>query len=187
MNLFVFFFDEFQRFYFTFSSLKEEDLWSGLWQRRAHFPETATGLSFEQQGFYEQAQGTYELAMTKARTEFSNTAAPFSLQSEYRFAILSTINETRLNLVFYRLLEEHWIRCGKELNQWEVLQEFGSSPECTNYQLVMESAWRTPNWLVVKDSLTQLESACPKEYAWKVCKQLASLLFVISDCVCFFR
>lgn len=70
--------------------------------------------------------------------------------------------------LFYRLLEEHWIRCGKELNQWELLQEFGCSPECLNYQLVLESAWRTPNWVVVRDALTQLEQACPKEYAWKV-------------------
>lgn len=60
------------------------------------------------------------------------------------------------------------MRCGKELNQWELLQEFGCSPECLNYQLVLESAWRTPNWVVVRDALTQLEQACPKEYAWKV-------------------
>ena len=135
---------------FDFSALKEEDLWSGLWQRRAHFPETVIGIAYEQQGFFEQAQGTYELAMTKARQEFANNPAPVSLQSEYR------------------LLEDHWIRCGKELNQWELLQEFGNSPGCTNYQLVLESAWRTPNWPVVRDALTQLEQACPKEYAWKV-------------------
>lgn len=69
------------------------------------------------------------------------------------------------------------MRCGKELNQWELLQEFGCSPECLNYQLVLESAWRTPNWVVVRDALTQLEQACPKEYAWKVgtkCNQLHS-------------
>lgn len=66
------------------------------------------------------------------------------------------------------MLEEHWIRCGKELNQWELLQEFGNSPGCLNSQLVLESAWRTPNWPVVRDALTQLEQSCPKEYAWKV-------------------
>ncbi len=66
------------------STLKEEDLWSGLWQRRAHLPETIIGVAYEQQGFFEQAQGTYELAMTKVRQEFINTPAPISLQSEYR-------------------------------------------------------------------------------------------------------
>jgi transformation/transcription domain-associated protein len=54
------------------------------------------------------------------------------------------------------------------LNQWELLQEFGSSLGCTNNQLVLESAWRSPNWPIVRDALTQLEQACPKEYAWKV-------------------
>ena len=54
------------------------------------------------------------------------------------------------------------------MNQWELLQEFGSSLGCTNNQLVLESAWRSPNWLIVRDALTQLEQACPKEYAWKV-------------------
>ena len=133
-----------------YSTLKEEDLWSGLWQRRAHLPETVIAVAYEQQGFFEQAQGTYELAMTKARQEFNTAPAPVSLQSEYR------------------LLEEHWIRCGKELNQWELLQEFGNSPGSVNSQLVLESAWRTPNWPVVRDALTQLEQSCPKEYAWKV-------------------
>ena len=54
------------------------------------------------------------------------------------------------------------------MNQWELLQEFGSSLGCTNNQLVLESAWRSPNWPIVRDALTQLEQACPKEYAWKV-------------------
>jgi len=66
------------------STLKEEDLWSGLWQRRAHLPETVIAVAYEQQGFFEQAQGTYELAMTKARQEFNMAPAPVSLQSEYR-------------------------------------------------------------------------------------------------------
>ena len=61
-----------QIFVFVFSTLKEEDLWSGLWQRRAHLPETIIGVAYEQQGFFEQAQGTYELAMTKVRQEFIN-------------------------------------------------------------------------------------------------------------------
>ena len=73
-----------------------------------------------------------------------------------------------MNGLICRLLEDHWIRCGKELNQWELLQDFGNSPGCLNSQLVLESAWRTPNWPVVRDALTQLEQSCPKEYAWKV-------------------
>ena len=72
-----------QIFVLVFSMLKE-DLWSGLWQCCAHPPETIIGVAYEQQGFFEQAQGTYELAMTKVRQEFVNIPAPISLQSEYR-------------------------------------------------------------------------------------------------------
>lgn len=69
---------------FKNSTLKEEDLWSGLWQRRSHFPETVIAIAYEQQGYFEQAQGTYELAMTKARQEYSLSPPSSSIQSEYR-------------------------------------------------------------------------------------------------------
>ena len=36
--------------------LKEEDLWAGLWQTMAHYPETRLAVTFEQHGFLEQAQ-----------------------------------------------------------------------------------------------------------------------------------
>lgn len=44
-----------------YSLLHEEDLWSGLWQKHAHYNETIIAISYEQQGFFEQAQGTYEV------------------------------------------------------------------------------------------------------------------------------
>lgn len=60
-----------------YSSLKEEDLWAGLWQRRAKYPETNIGIAFELQGYYEKAQGCFELAMGKAKGEISNSASVF--------------------------------------------------------------------------------------------------------------
>lgn len=59
-------------------------------------------------------------------------------------------------------------RCSKELNQWDLLLEFANSKGNTNPQLVLESAWRVPNWPLMKDALTQVELSCPKELAWKV-------------------
>lgn len=44
-----------------YSQLNEEDMWGGLWQQRCRYPETATAIAYETQGFYEQAQSTYEL------------------------------------------------------------------------------------------------------------------------------
>lgn len=44
-----------------YSLLNEEDMWAGLWQQRCRYPETATAIAYETQGFYEQAQSAYEV------------------------------------------------------------------------------------------------------------------------------
>ncbi|XP_051529763.1 transformation/transcription domain-associated protein-like [Myxocyprinus asiaticus] len=130
-----------------YSLLQEEDMWAGLWQKRCKFSETSTAIAYEQHGFFEQAQETYEKAMEKARKE--NNASP---------AIFPE----------YQLWEDHWIRCSKELNQWEPLTEYGQSKGHNNPYLVLECAWRVSNWAAMKEALVQVELSCPKEMAWKV-------------------
>ena len=39
-----------------YSLLREEDMWAGLWQKKAKYPETNIAIAYEQQGFYEQSQ-----------------------------------------------------------------------------------------------------------------------------------
>lgn len=56
----------------------------------------------------------------------------------------------------YRLWEDHWIRCSKELNQWDLLLEYSHTKGNTNPHLVLESAWRVPNWVLMKEALTQV-------------------------------
>lgn len=104
-----------------YSLLKEEDLWAGLWQKRAKYPETNIAIAYEQQGYFEQAQGAFELAMSKARQDHNSAPASPTLHSEYR------------------LWEQEWIRCSKELNQWDLLLECGNSKGCDNPYLVLES------------------------------------------------
>ncbi|XP_053373271.1 transformation/transcription domain-associated protein-like isoform X1 [Mercenaria mercenaria] len=133
-----------------YSLLKEEDMWAGLWQKRAKFAETNTAIAYEQHGFFEQSQSSYEAAMAKARSDHNAGAASPSIIPEYR------------------LWEDHWIRCSKELNQWDHLLEYANSKGNTNPHLVLESAWRVPNWALMKDALSQVELSCPKEMAWKV-------------------
>ncbi|TRZ04491.1 hypothetical protein DNTS_027557 [Danionella cerebrum] len=130
-----------------YSLLQEEDMWAGLWQKRCKFPETSTAIAFEQHGFFEQAQETYEKAMEKARKEHNVSPAIFPE---------------------YQLWEDHWIRCSKELNQWEPLTEYGQSKGNNNPYLVLECAWRVSNWAAMKEALVQVELSCPKEMAWKV-------------------
>jgi transformation/transcription domain-associated protein len=154
-----------------YSLLREEDMWAGLWQKKAKYPETSIAIAYEQQGFFEQAQGAYELAMTKFRNDNS---CPTHIQQEVK------------------LWEEHWLRSSKELNQWEILLEYGNggpvTPQqhqlgrgaqgaitATNPLLVLESAWRSQqgaanssNWPLAKDALQQVEQAFPREMAWKI-------------------
>ncbi|KAI0213609.1 Transformation/transcription domain-associated protein [Lamellibrachia satsuma] len=133
-----------------YSLLKEEDLLVGLWLKRAKFAETSVALAYEQHGFFEQAQQSYEQAMGKARQDHNSGPASLSILPEYK------------------LWEDHWIRCSKELNQWDLLLEYASVKGNTNPHLVLESAWRVPNWTLMKDALAQVELSCPKELAWKV-------------------
>ena len=75
-----------------YSLLKEEDMWAGLWQKKAEYQETNIAIAYEQQGYFEQAQGAYELAMSKYRNDYNNGASPTALQQEIK------------------LWEEHWVR-----------------------------------------------------------------------------
>ena len=40
-----------------YSLLKEEDMWAGLWQKKGKYQETNIAIAYEQQGYFEQAQG----------------------------------------------------------------------------------------------------------------------------------
>ena len=71
-----------------YSLLNEEDMWAGLWQQRCRYPETATAIAYETQGFYEQAQSAYEMVIKKF---------PFSLNLRWRlraFSIYQNFSET---------------------------------------------------------------------------------------------
>ena len=134
-----------------YTLLKEEDLWSGLWQKKSKFSETNVAIAYEQQGFFEQAQGAYELAMSRYRNDYSNTPSPTHMQQEVK------------------LWEQHWLRCSRELDQWGVLHDYGSAQGSNNSLLVLESAWkRDPNWQLMKEALGQVEQAYPKEMGWKI-------------------
>ncbi|XP_023247442.1 transformation/transcription domain-associated protein [Copidosoma floridanum] len=130
--------------------LCEEDMWCGLWQKHAVYKESVQAMALEQQGFFEQAQNAYDLAMTKFRQEFVATPAPVKMQREVL------------------LWEKRWIKCAKELNQWDVLLEYGSKRMERNHFLILESSWRIPNWSVMKEALATVEQNCPKEMMWKV-------------------
>lgn len=131
--------------------LREDDMWCGLWNRKSQYDETKFAVLCEQQGKFAQAQEYYEAALNRQRREFNNTCIlKPGMKSENR------------------LWEKHWIRCTKELNQWDSLLEFGSSKACTNPMLVLESAWRVPNWPMMKEALVLVEPNCPASLMWRL-------------------
>ncbi|XP_072379030.1 transcription-associated protein 1 [Diabrotica undecimpunctata] len=129
--------------------LCEEDCWAGLWQRHAHYKETSIAIAYEQHGFFEQAQAAYEAAMAKHKADNSMGPVPMHTQRE-------TL-----------LWNDHWIRCAKELNQWDTLMEYAKNG-CYDPYLLLESAWRIPNWDLMKEASANVEYSCPKELGWKI-------------------
>lgn len=55
-----------------------------------------------------------------------------------------------------QLWEQHWTRCARELNQWDLLLNYGRSKAEKNPFLILESAWRVPQWDLMKEALAQV-------------------------------
>ncbi|KAI0638186.1 atypical/PIKK/TRRAP protein kinase [Trametes polyzona] len=105
-----------------YAELAEEDVFYGLWRRRSLYPETNAGIALEQAGMWEQASNMYEYAQVRTRSG----ALPYS-ESEFC------------------LWEDHWILAQEKLQQWDILFELGKQEQ--NIDLLLESAWRTKDWV----------------------------------------
>lgn len=130
--------------------LQEEDMWSGMWLKYAKYRETNIAIAYEQQGFFEQAQAAYDVAMMRLKQEFSTNSTGFNMHKEFN------------------LWSNHWMKCAKELNQWDTILELSTNKSCKDSFLVLESSWRNPNWTQMKEALTEVEYNCPREMAWLV-------------------
>ncbi|XP_037728552.1 transcription-associated protein 1 isoform X4 [Drosophila subpulchrella] len=133
-----------------YSSMHEEDLWAGLWLKFANYPETNIAVSYEQMGFFEEAQGAYDLAMTKFKQDLNNGVVNTYVNSELL------------------LWEKHWMRCAKELNQWDILLDYAQTNKDKNMFLILESSWRVPDWNLMKTSLAKTEQCYLKHHGFKI-------------------
>ncbi|SCU81956.1 LANO_0B04676g1_1 [Lachancea nothofagi CBS 11611] len=111
-------------------NLQEEDMFYGLWRRRAKYTETSIALSFEQLGIWDKAQQLYEAAQVKARSG----ALPYS-DSEYS------------------AWEDNWIMCAEKLQHWDVLTELAKHEGFTD--LLLECGWRVADWSADREALEQ--------------------------------
>ncbi|KAJ7700136.1 hypothetical protein B0H17DRAFT_1158131 [Mycena rosella] len=121
----------------VYAELAEDDMFYGLWRHRCLHLDTNIALAFEQNGMWEQASNAYEVAQNKARAG----TIPFS---EAEFC----------------LWEDHWILAAEKLQQWDILQELAKSEG--NQELMLESAWRTTQWVDQKDALEEQISQLPE-------------------------
>jgi hypothetical protein len=112
-----------------YSKLREDDMWIGLWQRRAAQKATVNALSLEQRGSWQRAADAYYLAM-----ELEMSGAIASVPAA----------ETSL-------WEQRWIDCARRLNQWDLLAEYAQQVGATD--LAIESAWRVHDWNMTRDTL----------------------------------
>lgn len=113
-----------------YATLKEDDMFYGLWRRRAKYSETISALSYEQIGMWDRAQQLYETAQIKARSG----ALPYG-QSEYS------------------LWEDHWILCAEKLQHWDILTELAKHEGFSD--LLLECGWRVADWNADRETLEQ--------------------------------
>ncbi|CAB4253773.1 histone acetyltransferase TRA1 [Maudiozyma barnettii] len=113
-----------------YHNLQEDDMFYGLWRRRAKYNETNVALSYEQIGLWDKAEQLYEVAQVKARSG----TLPYS-ESEYA------------------LWEDNWILCAEKLQQWDILTELAKHEGFTD--LLLECGWRVADWKSDREALEQ--------------------------------
>lgn len=111
-----------------YSSIQEDDMFYGLWRRKAKYTESSIALSYEQIGLWDKAQQMYEAAQVKARGGF----LPYS-ESEYE------------------LWEDNWILCASKLQHWDILTELAKHEGFTD--LLLECGWRVAEWNADREAL----------------------------------
>ncbi|KAG7751109.1 hypothetical protein KL911_003556 [Ogataea haglerorum] len=113
-----------------YSNLQEDDMFYGMWRRRAKYFETNSALSYEQIGLWDKALQLYENAQIKARSG----VLPYS-ESEYA------------------LWEDNWILCAEKLQHWDILTELAKHEGFTD--LLLECGWRVADWISDREPLEQ--------------------------------
>ncbi|ESN91105.1 hypothetical protein HELRODRAFT_194551 [Helobdella robusta] len=133
-----------------YGRLKEEDMVAGVWMKRCKYQATYTAIALEQHGLFFHAQEEYEKVMSQGQTDSIHTAIPNSLVAEFK------------------LWENQWFRCSKEMNHWDLILEYSKNPDHLNPALMLESSWRQSQWQATKSALVLVEDGCPREDLWRI-------------------
>lgn len=63
---------------------------------------------------------------------------------------------TQTMLAEMNVWESEWVASIKELNQWDVLKDFANHQAVSDSMLLVECAWRMPQWQLMNDALQQV-------------------------------
>ncbi|CAF4480324.1 unnamed protein product [Rotaria socialis] len=134
-----------------YEHLNEDDYNISLWLHRQFSPNikllVSNALQYEQLGLFQQALDCYTQSIKLAET---NQTSPSLSSTLNRFSQLDE----------YSFLEQHWIKCTKELNQWDTLTSFCKQQSNRDHLLYLDCIWRSSNWPLMKETLGQLDAMC---------------------------
>jgi transformation/transcription domain-associated protein len=133
-----------------YEMLHEEDMWSGLWEKHAKYPDTNLAIFYERLGHFEEAQIIYESVLLKSKQDISNGADVSDFSNEIQ------------------LWDQHWIRCTKELNEWPILTSFAQNNKEKQAFLLLESAMKNYDWNMMKQALLKAEQNSSKHSNYKL-------------------
>ncbi|CAF0894667.1 unnamed protein product [Adineta ricciae] len=141
--------ESFNSLFELYEHLNEDDYNISLWLHRQFSPNInsliSNALQYEQLGLFQQALEYYTQSIKLLETEStpsSGTTNPFFELDEYSF------------------LEQHWIKCTKELNQWDTLLSYCKQQSNRDHLLYLDCTWRSSNWALMKETLGQLDAMC---------------------------
>ncbi|CAF1230894.1 unnamed protein product [Rotaria sordida] len=136
-----------------YEHLNEDDYNISLWLHRQFSPNikllVSNALQYEQLGLYQQALEYY----TQSIKHIDNNQMSSSSSSSSTLNRFSQLDE-------YSFLEQHWIKCTKELNQWETLMSYCKQQSNRDHLLYLDCIWRSSNWSLMKETLGQLDAMC---------------------------
>ncbi|KAI3638074.1 hypothetical protein MIR68_003685 [Amoeboaphelidium protococcarum] len=138
-----------------YGQLRDQDAQNGVWLVNSLFKETNAALSYEIVGDYKTAQSILE----DAQMQVKNGSIPF-VESELS------------------LWEDKWIECGKQLQQWDLLNDLSKHENMVDLQL--QCAWRITDWSAQHDSLQALLSSSGDDKNSQSEKQMYQSLALLS-------
>jgi transformation/transcription domain-associated protein len=146
-----------------YRALGEDDMWAGLWQRRAKCEETRTAVALQQHGYIPDAQTMFLEMMSRGVGGELNMV-------------------TKSEMVLWH---DRYLACCAELNQWDTMFDYAKSTD--NGRLQLEAAAKLLDWVHLRQVAlpkAQVQDGSPEVTMVKTQLQLAEMSLMEVDKLC---